>query len=167
MMYHNSDESDIMYHNSEDSNIMYHNSKYSDRKNNNSDESDMVYHNFLTALDSPKQCHLLLVCAILQSRNALLSNSSLVQGLLALADYHGDHPLAPALAAAVNTGIAGRPCTSVAPDCHHTDTHLLEDLQDLVDRDNTDMVDRDNTDLQDLVDRDNPDLHDNHDLPGK
>merc|ERR1719233_1189954 len=136
MMHHNSEDSDMMHHNSDETDIMYHNSKHSDRKNNNSDESDMVYHNFLTALDSPKQCHLLLVCAILQSRDALLSNSSLVEGLLALAEYHGDHPLAPALAVAVNTGIAGRPCTSVAPDCHHTDTHLL---------DNTDMVDKDKT----------------------
>merc|ERR1712168_975548 len=104
MMYHNSNESDMMYHNSEESDKMYHNSKQSDRKSNNTDKSDMVYHNFLTALDSPRQCHLLLVCAILQSGDTLLSNSSLVQGLLALAEYHGDHPLAPALATAVNTG---------------------------------------------------------------
>merc|ERR1719430_2743981 len=101
-----------MHHNSKDSNMMYHHSEESNRKYNVSDESDMAYHNFLTALDSPKQCHLLLVCAILQSGDALLSNSTLLQGLLALAEYHGDHPLAPALAVAVNIGIAGRPCTT-------------------------------------------------------
>ena len=116
MTYHNSEKSDIMYrnseqndkryHNYEESDMSYHNSMYSDKKYNNSDENDMVYHNSMTALDTPQQCHLLLVCAILQSRDDLLSNSSLVQGLLALAEYQGDHPLAPALAAAVNTGIS-------------------------------------------------------------
>merc|ERR1719320_726353 len=167
MIYHNSKKSDIMYrnseqnakryHNYEESDMSYHNSMYSD---NNSDESDMVYHNSMTALDTPQQCHLLLVCAILQSRDDLLSNSSLVQGLLALAEYQGDHPLAPALAAAVNTGLAGSPCTSIAPDCHHTDIHLLTDLQDLLSKDNTDLQETmgtDNTDLQDIIDLDSMD----------
>jgi len=163
---HNYEESDMIYHNFEKSDMMYHNSEQndkSDRKYNNSDESDMVYHNSMTALDTPQQCHLLLVCAILQSRDALLSNSSLVQGLLALAEYQGDHPLAPALAAAVNTGLAGSPCTTIAPDCHHTDIHLLTDLQDLLNKDNTDLQDfmgRDNTDLQDVIGRENTDLQD-------
>jgi len=163
MMYHNSEQNDKRYHNYEESDMRNHNSMYSDKKYNNSDESDMVYHNSMTALDTPQQCHLLLVCAILQSRDALLSNSSLVQGLLALAEYQGDHPLAPALAAAVNTGLAGSPCTTIAPDCHHTDIHLLTDLQDLLNKDNTDLQDfmgRDNTDMQDFMGRDNTDLQD-------
>merc|ERR1719206_106010 len=145
-MGHNSEKSDMIYHNSEKSDRIYHNSK----------KSDIMYHNSMTALNTPQQCHLLLVCAILQSRDALLSNSRLVQGLLALAEYQGDHPLAPALAAAVNTGLAGSPCTTIAPDCHHTDIHLLTDLQEI--------MGTDNTDLQDIIGRENTDLQDNTDL---
>jgi len=122
-----------------DSDVMYHSTI----------DRDVVYHNSLTALDSPGQCHLLLVCAILQSGSVQLTNSSFMDGLLALAEYQGDHPLVPALAAAVNTGISGRPCNTVAPDCQHSDTHLLTDMLDLLDRDTTD------TSLAELKDIDN------------
>ena len=67
-------------------------------------DSDTMFHNSLTALSSPSQCHLLVICAILQSGDSKLTNSSFMQGISTLADYRGDHPLKHGLGLAIQTG---------------------------------------------------------------
>ena len=67
-------------------------------------DSDQMFHNSLTALSSPSQCHLKLICAILQSGDRQLTNSHFMQGISTLSDYKGNHPLAPGLKVAIKAG---------------------------------------------------------------
>jgi len=92
---------------------------------------DTMFHNSLTALSSPSQCHLLVICAILQSGDSKLTNSSFMQGISSLADYRGDHPLKQGLGLAIQTGSARRSCSSVAPNCVHSDSELLAAVEEV------------------------------------
>eukprot|EP00090_Calanus_glacialis_P006386 TRINITY_DN14982_c0_g1_i1.p1 TRINITY_DN14982_c0_g1~~TRINITY_DN14982_c0_g1_i1.p1 ORF type:complete len:237 (-),score=54.82 TRINITY_DN14982_c0_g1_i1:127-816(-) len=88
-------------------------------------------HNSLTALNSPSQCHLKLICAILQSGDRQLTNSHFMQGISTLSDYKGNHPLAPGLKEAIRAGAGGSSCSSVAPNCLHSENELLFAVEDL------------------------------------
>lgn len=92
---------------------------------------DTLYKNSLTALNSPTLCHLKLICTISQSGDSQLKNSNFMQGISMLSGYRGNHPLTPGLELAIRTGTGGKSCSSVTPDCHHSDRELLIALQDM------------------------------------
>lgn len=94
-------------------------------------DSNTRYQNSLSALISPTLCQLKLICAISQSEDYQIKNSNFMRGISVLSSYRGNLTVSSMVGKAIRTGETGLSCSSVAPDCDHTDRELLLALQDL------------------------------------